>query len=131
MGLPDVAPMQEAMLKEMQEKMMRYTTEYATVQMMKAWLPMSTRLVGCDLQKKFWTQMTSVAGGKGDDPSGKLRSVRDRQHCLTASIGCVAEGGEKQRQMVVIGRLANFEADVDAGVKRGGLKPHKIASRIK
>lgn len=68
MGLPDVAPMQEAMLKEMQEKMMGYTTSMQPSEMMKAWLPMSPD-GWLDLQKKFWTQMTSVAGGKGDDPS--------------------------------------------------------------
>jgi hypothetical protein len=67
MGLPDVAPMQEAMLKEMQEKVMSYTKSMPPAEMMTAWLPMG--LDGwLDLQKKFWSQMTSVAGGKGDDP---------------------------------------------------------------
>jgi hypothetical protein len=68
MGLPDVAPMQEAMLKEMQEQMMANTKSLQPSEMMKAWLPMGLN-AWLDMQKEFWTQMTSVAGGKVDDPN--------------------------------------------------------------
>ena len=64
MGLPDVAPMQEAILKEMQEKMMANITAMQPAEMMKAWLPMGTDN-WLDMQRKFWSQMTSV-GTKGD-----------------------------------------------------------------
>jgi len=68
MGLPDVAPMQEAMLKEMQERMMDNMKSMQPSEMMKAWLPIG--LNGwLDMQKKLWTQMTSVAAGTGDDPN--------------------------------------------------------------
>lgn len=68
MGLPDVAPMQEAMLKEMQEQMMSNAKSMLPSEMMKTWLPMG--LDGwLELQKRFWTQLTSVAGEKGDDPN--------------------------------------------------------------
>lgn len=66
MGLPDVAPLQEAMLKEMQEKMLAYTNSVQPPEMMKAWLPMGVD-GWLDLQKKFWTQMTSAAGGKSEE----------------------------------------------------------------
>ncbi len=66
MGLPDVAPMQEAMLKEMQQQMMANVKSMQPSEMMKAWLPMG--LNGwLDMQKNLWTQMTSIAGNKDDD----------------------------------------------------------------
>lgn len=66
MGLPDVAPMQEAMLKELQERMMANVTSMQPTEMMKAWLPMG--LDGwLDMQKTFWTKMTSA--GTHDDAS--------------------------------------------------------------
>ncbi|MCA9184370.1 MAG: hypothetical protein KDA99_02080 [Planctomycetales bacterium] len=70
MGLPDVAPMQEAMLKEMQSQMLANTRSMQPSEMMQAWLPMG--LNGwLDMQKEFWTQMTAVASEKNDDPNAK------------------------------------------------------------
>lgn len=65
MGLPDIAPMQEAMLKQMQERMMANVSSMQPAEMMKAWLPMGTDN-WLNLQKAFWTQMTSV-GTRDDD----------------------------------------------------------------
>ena len=59
MGLPDVAPMQEAMLKEMQDRMMANITSMQPAEMMKAWLPIGIESWS-ELQKTFWTKMTSV-----------------------------------------------------------------------
>ena len=59
MGLPDVAPMQEAMLKEMQERMMANVNSMQPSEMMKTWLPMGIDS-WLELQKTFWTQMTSI-----------------------------------------------------------------------
>ena len=67
MGLPDVAPMQEAMLKEMKERMMANITSMQPSEMMKAWLPMGPES-WLELQKKIWTQMTSI-GTQSDDNS--------------------------------------------------------------
>ena len=65
MGLPDVAPMQEAMLTELQERMMANVTSLQPAEMIKAWIPM-----GLDnwpeMQKAFWRQMTSV-GTRNDN----------------------------------------------------------------
>ena len=60
MGLPDVAPMQEAVLKEMQERIMANMAAMQPAEMMKAWMPtgMDNWL---DLQKELWTRMTSLA----------------------------------------------------------------------
>jgi Family of unknown function (DUF6489) len=59
MGLPDVAPMQEAMLRELQERMMANVTALQPAEMIKTWLPMG--LDGwLEMQKAFWTKMMSV-----------------------------------------------------------------------
>ncbi len=67
MGLPDVAPMQEAMLKEMQEQMMANVTSMQPTEIMKTWLPMGIE-GWLELQRAFWTQMASV-GASSDDNS--------------------------------------------------------------
>jgi hypothetical protein len=67
MGLPDVAPMQEAMLKEMQERMMANITSMQPAEMMKTWMPIGIESWS-ELQKKFWTKMTSV-GTQSDNNS--------------------------------------------------------------
>ena len=67
MGLPDVAPMQEAMLEQMQERMMANVNAMQPDEMIKTWVPMGMES-WLALQKTFWTQMTS-AGTKSDDNS--------------------------------------------------------------
>ena len=59
LGLPDVAPMQEAMLRELQERMMANVAALQPAEMIKTWLPMG--LDGwLEMQKAFWTKMMSV-----------------------------------------------------------------------
>ncbi|MEQ8788071.1 MAG: DUF6489 family protein [Pirellulaceae bacterium] len=67
MGLPDVAPIQEAMLKEMQQRMMANLSSMQPAELMKTWMPMGFDS-WMDLQKSFWSQMTSIAA-KGEDKS--------------------------------------------------------------
>ncbi len=62
--VPDVAPMQEAMLEQMQERMMANVTSMQPDEMMKTWLPIGIASWS-ELQKAFWTQMTP--GGKQSD----------------------------------------------------------------
>jgi hypothetical protein len=59
MGLPDVAPMQEAMLREWQERMMANVTSMQPAELIKTWLPMGLDS-WLEMQKTFWTKMTSV-----------------------------------------------------------------------
>ena len=66
MGLPDVAPMQEAMLKEMQDRMKANLNSMQSGDMMKAWMPMGLDS-WLEIQKSFWTQMTAwIASDKPD-----------------------------------------------------------------
>ena len=67
MGLPDVAPMQEAMLNKFQERMMANVTSLQPAEMIKAWIPMGLDN-WLEVQKAFWRQMTSV-DTRNDDKS--------------------------------------------------------------
>ena len=56
LGLPDVASMQEAMMKELEERMRDNLNNLDPETFMKTWLPMTMQNFG-DMQKMFWTQM--------------------------------------------------------------------------
>ncbi len=67
LGLPDVVPMQEALMAELQKRMMANLQAMEPEQLLKTWLPAG--LQGWEqLQKAFWTQMASA---KGQKPEGK------------------------------------------------------------
>jgi hypothetical protein len=70
LGLPDVAPMQEALMAEMQKRMMANLQAMEPEQLFKTWLPAG--LQGWEqLQKAFWTRMASAGERKaGDDKQG-------------------------------------------------------------
>lgn len=55
-GLPDVQPMQQAMMKEMQERMMSGIKQMEPDKMMQQWLPMSMQAFD-QFQKMFWSSM--------------------------------------------------------------------------
>ncbi len=62
MGLPDVGPMQEELLKQMQERLLANVDSMQPTEMLKTWWPMGMDH-WLELQKALWTQMSSVAGG--------------------------------------------------------------------
>jgi len=63
LGLPDVAPMQQALMAELQKRMMANLQAMEPEQLFKTWLPAG--LQGWEqLQKAFWAQMTSAARDK-------------------------------------------------------------------
>ena len=57
LGLPDVAPMQKAVVAEMQKQMLANLAAMDPEQMFKTWLPAGIQGLE-QLQKAFWTQMT-------------------------------------------------------------------------
>jgi hypothetical protein len=62
LGLPDVGPMQEALMAEVQKRMEANIRAMDPEQMLKTWLPAS--LEGLEqMQKMFWGQMTAAAKG--------------------------------------------------------------------
>jgi hypothetical protein len=69
LGLPDVAPMQAALMAEIQQRMLDTLKAAEPDALFKMWLPAG--LQGWEqVQKQFWSQMAAAAGGKsgsGDD----------------------------------------------------------------
>ena len=59
-GLPDVEPMQEALLARMQERMMQSLETMDPDAMMKLWLPGGLEGFG-QMQEKFWGQFLGAA----------------------------------------------------------------------
>ncbi|MBF0393243.1 MAG: hypothetical protein HQL38_11230 [Alphaproteobacteria bacterium] len=63
LGLPDVRPMQDALMKQLQERM---TTNMAAMDpdtLMRTWLP--AQVQGFEqLQKMFWSQFAGGPGGR-------------------------------------------------------------------
>ncbi len=70
LGLPDFAPMQEAVLGQMQEQMQKNMSAMDPEGMMKLWMPnaMGGMQAFSELQKSIWEQMTQVAAS--DQGSG-------------------------------------------------------------
>lgn len=65
LGLPDVKPMQEVLLREVQDRTLAGLHAMDPEAMLKTWLPAGIQ--GFEqLQKIFWTQMASAMGAGGD-----------------------------------------------------------------
>ncbi len=73
LGLPDVAPMQAAMMKDVEQRMAQALAATDPETMLKTWLPASIQGFG-ELQKMFWNQMSQAAdwggGGTGKKDKG-------------------------------------------------------------
>jgi hypothetical protein len=69
LGLPDVKPMQDAMMQEIQNRMMGSLSAMEPEALFKTWLPVGVQ--GWEqMQKAFWSQMTRAAqsgGSKGKE----------------------------------------------------------------
>ncbi|MBP2300390.1 DUF6489 family protein [Azospirillum picis] len=64
LGLPDVKPMQDAMMREIQDRMHANLQAMDPETMLKTWLPAG--LQGMEqMQKMFWSQMASALGQEG------------------------------------------------------------------
>ena len=55
-GLPDVAPMQERMMKELEERLQENIRTLSPEEMVKTWMPATVQGFG-EMQKMFWSQM--------------------------------------------------------------------------
>lgn len=66
-GLPDVQPMQDALIKEMQARMMAGMRSMEPEALMRQWLPMQMEAFD-QFQKLFWSGM---AGGMTDTATRK------------------------------------------------------------
>ncbi|PWC89147.1 ribosomal protein S1 [Azospirillum sp. TSH100] len=64
LGLPDVKPMQDAMMQEIQERMRSNLQAMDPETMLKTWLPAGIQGME-QMQKMFWSQMASALGQEG------------------------------------------------------------------
>lgn len=66
MGLPDVKPMQESMMQEVEDRMRANLQAMDPETMFKTWLPAGMQSFE-QMQKMFWSQMTGGEKDKKDD----------------------------------------------------------------
>ncbi len=65
LGLPDVAPMQRALMEEIGERMSAGLDAMDPETLVKTWMPLG--LQGLEqAQKMFWSQVSKAAGGDKD-----------------------------------------------------------------
>jgi hypothetical protein len=70
-GLPDVTPMQDALMKEMEEQLRENIRSLDPETMLKTWLPASIEGWG-QVQKMFWQQMGMAPPGSSS-PAEKAK----------------------------------------------------------
>lgn len=70
LGLPDVVPMQEKMMQEIEEKMQDNIRNLDPETMVKTWLPATVQGWG-EMQKMFWSQMGGMPGVADNDKTDK------------------------------------------------------------
>jgi len=58
-GLPDVKPLQERMMKEIEQRLVQGLQAMDPADMMKAWMPATMQ--GLDQMQRFWSQMAASA----------------------------------------------------------------------
>jgi hypothetical protein len=58
-GLPDVKPLQQTMMKEIEARMLQGLAAMDPNEMMKTWMP--TTLQGLENMQRFWSQMAASA----------------------------------------------------------------------
>ncbi len=69
LGLPNIEPMQDELVAQLQEQLSKYLANTDPETMLKTWFPESVKGVG-QLQEQFWRQFMSGMTG-GDDAPGK------------------------------------------------------------
>lgn len=62
LGLPDVQPMQQALLDDIQARLTKNLQAMDAEALMKQWLPLGFQSLE-DVQRHFWTQMMGATGG--------------------------------------------------------------------
>lgn len=63
MGLPDVEPMQRAIMESVQARMMQEIATYTPEKFVEAWMPMAT--LNRDWMSTMFSAFANAGGGKG------------------------------------------------------------------
>ncbi len=73
LGLPNIAPMQDELLNQLQQKLSKYLANTDPEAMLKQWLPESVKGLG-QFQEQFWRQfMTGMTSGTPPSDGGKTK----------------------------------------------------------
>ncbi len=72
LGLPNIAPMQDALMKEMEDQMRENIRSLDPETMLKTWLPATIEGWG-QVQKMFWDQMGVASPMPASKPAQKRR----------------------------------------------------------
>lgn len=76
LGLPDVQPMQQAVMEELQRRMVDNINAMSPEAMVQTWLPAS--LQGAEnLQKMFWSQVQNMMSGVVNTANTAI-SIKDK-----------------------------------------------------
>ncbi len=67
-GLPDVAPMQEVILKDLQKRLAEAIAAADTGKLLEQWMPLG--LKGIEQWQEFWTRLAGAAAGAGGERGG-------------------------------------------------------------
>jgi len=70
LGLPNVAPMQDKIVKEMEDRMLENIRSLDPETMLKTWLPATIQGWG-EVQKMFWDNMGMATGGDSKSSTPK------------------------------------------------------------
>ncbi|MFD2232697.1 DUF6489 family protein [Phaeospirillum tilakii] len=68
LGLPDVQPMQQALMRQMQDRMAASLAAADPETMLKVWLPAGVQGIE-QLQKMFWSQFAAAGGRSRESKS--------------------------------------------------------------
>ncbi len=77
LGLPDVAPMQQALMADLEQRLRDNIQAMSPDAMIKTWLPASLQNVE-QAQKVFWSQIQQTMAGLASTTSNAMTSFVDR-----------------------------------------------------
>jgi len=79
-GLPNVEPMQDALIARMQERLTRHLDEMDPEALFGLWMPTGMKGLG-DLQEQFWRQLMSgfATGAAGEDEAASGASAKGKR----------------------------------------------------
>ncbi len=76
LGLPDVAPMQQALMGELEDRLRATMGALSPEALVKTWMPASLQNVE-QAQKVFWSQMQQTLSGMASSASGAMSAFTD------------------------------------------------------
>lgn len=70
LGLPNVVPLQEKAMKEIEERLQDSIRNLTPEEMVKTWMPATVQGLG-EMQKMFWSQMGMTGGAQTKSSADK------------------------------------------------------------